>query len=64
MVTGTRIALYRKTYPTADYDSMWEAFDAVTRLWTTIAADTAEFCDYVYSKDTEKEMLSFIKALR
>ena len=57
-------SLYRKTYPTADYDSMWEAFDAVTRLWTTIAADTAEFCDYVYSKETEKDMLIFIKALR
>ena len=56
-------SMYRKTYPAADYDSMWEAFDAVVRLWTTIAADTAEFCGYVYSKETEKDMLSFIKSL-
>lgn len=57
-------ALYKKTYPAADYESMWEAFDAVAELWNTIAGDVAARCNHVYDKDTGTYMLSLIKSLR
>ena len=57
-------SLYKKTYPTADYERIWEAFDAVVKLWTTIGNDVAERCGYAYPLDTEKNMLSLISTLR
>ena len=57
-------SLYKKTYPAADYERIWEAFDAVVKLWTAITNDVAERCGYAYSSDTEKNMLSLISTLR
>ncbi|MBR3517607.1 MAG: aminoglycoside 6-adenylyltransferase [Lachnospiraceae bacterium] len=57
-------ALYKKTYPTAEYASIREAFDAVVELWSAISTDVAAHCGYMYDKDTEKNMLDFISNLR
>ncbi len=57
-------ALYKKTYPTAEYASIREAFDAVVEMWSAISTDVAAHCGYMYDKDTEKNMLDFISNLR
>jgi len=48
----------------ADYEHIWEAFDAVVKLWITIGNDVAERCGYAYPADTEKNRLSLISTLR
>ena len=57
-------SLYKETYPTADYERIWEAFDAVVRLWSFIGKDVASRCGYAYPLDTEKKMLILIRSLR
>ena len=57
-------SLYKKTYPAADYEQIWKAFDAVVRLWTAIGKDVAEHCGYAYPTDTEKNMLSMIRSMK
>ena len=56
-------SLYQKTYPSAEYEQIWKAYDAVVRLWTTIGKDIAERCGYAYSTDTENDMLHLIRGL-
>ena len=53
--------LYRKTYPTAECEQLWEAFEAVVELWHKTAVSVAEKCGFEYPEDTEKEMLEFIQ---
>ena len=57
-------SIYKQTYPGADYDQMWEAFDAVVQLWHLTGGTVAGLCGYVYPEDTEKEMLRLISGLR
>ena len=57
-------SLYKKTYPSADYDSVWAAFDAVVKLWTIIGKDVAERSGYVYPAETAEKMLELIGKLR
>ena len=57
-------SLYKKTYPSADDAHIWQAFDAVVKLWATTGRKVAEQCGYVYPADTEKNMLSLIGRLR
>ena len=57
-------ALYKKTYPNADYDQIWEAFNAAQLLWQKSGSAVAERCGYSYPEETEKNMLRFIDNLR
>lgn len=57
-------ALYRRTYPDADYGSVWEAFDAVAALWNRVGTGIAERCGFRYPRQTEGDMLAFIRNLR
>jgi aminoglycoside 6-adenylyltransferase len=56
--------LYKKTYPTSDYDEMWKAYDAVAELWHRAGCAVAERCGYYYPEETEKNMLNFISSLK
>ena len=56
--------LYKKTYPTADYDEIWKAYDAVVELWHIVSLSIAEHCGFSYPEETEKNMLAFISTLR
>ncbi|MBR3644082.1 MAG: aminoglycoside 6-adenylyltransferase [Parasporobacterium sp.] len=56
--------LYRKTYPDADYNHIWEAYDAVVELWNKAGTTVADQCGFTYPHDTEKNMLEFIQGLR
>lgn len=56
--------LYKKTYPTADYDEIWKAYDAVVELWHIVSFSIAEHCGFSYPEETEKNMLAFISTLR
>ncbi len=56
--------LYKRTYPSADYDEIWKAFDAVTELWYRVGCNVAEKCGYFYPEETEKDMLGFIAELK
>lgn len=56
--------LYRKTYPTADYDIMWEAYEAVILLWSIVGHRISEQFNFEYPDKTEKEMEKFINHLR
>ena len=58
-----RFSLYKKTYPTADYESIREAFHAVVKLWSITAGEVAAQCGYDYAKETEADMLRFISDL-
>ncbi len=55
--------LYRKTYPIADYEKIWEAFDATAELWNILGNDVAVQCHYSYPVDTENNMLSLIRSI-
>lgn len=56
--------LYKKTYPDADYEHMWQAYTAVTELWNRLGRAVAEKRGFPYPKETEKNMLEFIRELR
>lgn len=56
--------LYRRTYPDADYAHIWEAYDAVVRLWHEAAVRITEKRGFPYDRDTEDNMLTFIRDLR
>ena len=55
--------LYKKTYPQADYEKIWEAFDAAAKLWHMLGNDVAARCSYSYPEETEKNMLNLIRNL-
>ena len=57
-------SLYKETYPAADYEQIWKAFDAVVKLWSIIGADVSKRCGYVYPADTEKNMLDLIRSMK
>ena len=63
LLDGEEFSLYKKTYPTADYESIWEALDSVVELWSMITEDVSKRCGYTYSKDVEAKMIRFIKDL-
>lgn len=52
--------IYKKTYPEADYESIWKAYDAVMELWSKVGHVVAERCRYHYPDETERNMLEFI----
>ena len=55
--------LYRATYPEADYPHIREAFDAAVRLWREVGTLVAQRCGFVYPRETEQHMLTFIRSL-
>lgn len=55
--------LYKRTYPSADYDDIKKAFDAVVELWHKAGSSVAKHCGYAYPEETEKAMLDFIRTL-
>ena len=56
--------LYKKTYPDADYEHMWQAYTAVTELWNRLGRAVAQKRGFSYPEETEKNMLEFIRELR
>ena len=56
--------LYRRTYPAAEYEQIWNAYDAVVRLWHQTAGSVAGNCGFRYPEETEKDMTGFIQTLR
>lgn len=56
--------LYKKTYPSADYEKLWEAYDAVILLWNIVGNRIAAHYQFTYPNKTEKEMKEFITTLR
>ena len=58
-----RFSLYKKTYPAADYESIWSSFDAVVKLWIMTAEDVSACSGYPYAKEVENDMLGYIKKL-
>lgn len=56
--------LYKKTYPDADYEHIWQAYDAVTELWNRTGKAVAEISGFQYPEETERDMLEFIRELR
>ena len=53
--------IYQRTYPSAEYEHIWKAFDAVVELWHKAAVSVAEKCGFKYPEETEKKMLDFIR---
>ncbi|MBQ8110824.1 MAG: aminoglycoside 6-adenylyltransferase, partial [Clostridia bacterium] len=51
------------TYPDAQYPHIWNAFDAVARLWHEVGNRIAEKCGFEYPHETEQRMLVFIHNL-
>ncbi len=56
--------LYRGTYPAAEYEQIWDAYDAVAELWHQTAESVAVNCGFRYPEETEKNMKAFIQNLR
>lgn len=56
--------LYKKTYPSADYEEIWKAFDAVTLLWNKVGRSIADNCGFTYPEETQKDLLCFIQNLK
>lgn len=57
-------ALYKKTYPNSDYESIWNAYAAVTDLWGKLGRDVAKRCGFHYPGKVEEDMLEFIEMLQ
>ncbi len=58
------LLLYRRTYPAAEYEQIWDAYDAVMGLWHQAADSVAGNCGYIYPEETEKNMTVFIQTLK
>lgn len=56
--------LYKKTYPTAEPERLWKAFDSAVELWHRTAVSVAGKCGFAYPEETEKKMLDFIQSNR
>ena len=56
--------LYKETYPNADYEQIWNAFNAVAELWNKAGNKVSDRCGFSYPAATETEMLGFIMRLR
>lgn len=56
--------LYKQTYPTADYESIWKAYGAVIGLWSKTAYVVAKRCGLYYPKELERNMIEFTLKLR
>ena len=56
-------ALYRKTYPAADYGQIREAFGAAADLWSILGKDVAHRCGYAYPAETAERMLNLIQSM-
>ncbi len=56
--------MYKQTYPTADFDSIWRAYDAVTELWHIMGSRVAKYCGYEYPGQEEEDMQEFIRKLK
>ena len=56
--------LYRATYPTAEEESLWAAYDAMARLFHIAAAKIADRLGFVYPREMERNMLDFMERLR
>ncbi len=56
--------IYKKTYPTADYESIWKSYQAVVSLWNIVGHRIAEQCNFEYPELQEKKMLEFINNLK
>ena len=57
-------ALYKKTYPDAEYEHILKAYDAVNALWHKAGCAVAECCGYLYPQETEDKMTEFIRELQ
>lgn len=57
-------ALYRQTYPDADYGHIREAYRAVAALWSRAGSDVAARCGFDYSQALEENMLELIQNLK
>lgn len=56
--------IYKRTYPTADYETIWEAYQAVVSLWNIVGNRIAKQCGFQYPEETEQNMLQFINKLK
>ena len=56
--------LYKKTYPDADYEHIWQAYEVVTELWSYVGKAIAENRGFYYPEENEQNMLEFIQRLR
>ena len=56
--------LYKQTYPTAEYECMWAAYNAVVELWCKTGNVVAKLCGYDYPNKVAKDMSGFIHRLK
>ena len=56
--------LYKQTYPTAECEIIWQAYDAVLKIWRKAGNTVANKCRFYYPKETEKNIVGFIQILR
>lgn len=56
--------LYKQTYPTSEYDSIWMAYDSVVKLFRQVGEGLANDFGYKYPEETERAMLELIKQMR
>ncbi len=56
--------LYQKTYPSADYSQIWEAYESVAALWRKTGLFISEHCGFEYPMKTDQDMAEFIHSLK
>ena len=56
--------LYKQTYPTAECESIWQAYDAVLKIWHKAGNTVANKCGFYYPNETDNNMTGFIQVLR
>lgn len=56
--------LYENTYPTSEYDSIWNAYDNVVKLFHEVGKSVASDFGYTYPERTEQAMLEFIDQMK
>ncbi|MCR5287147.1 MAG: aminoglycoside 6-adenylyltransferase [Saccharofermentans sp.] len=64
MLEEEMFLLYKKTYPTAEPEQLWKAFDSAVELWHRTAVSVAGKCGFAYPEETEEKMLDFIQSNR
>lgn len=56
--------LYERTYPTADDESIWQAYEYVVKLFHEVGKRIADDFKYTYPEQIEQDILEFIKQMK
>lgn len=63
-LSGTRWKMYKETYPSADYDSIWRALFVACDLFREVSVEIADEFSFEYPHNDDKAMTAYLDSVR